>query len=348
MPDARPLRTVAIVYDETAVCSPGESETGAGEAAAVAAVASVVDDVADTAKRHGVDVTRVALSADGPTMLRQVAGIEADVVVNLAESWAGSARYEAAVAWALEVRGGPYTGVGPRALALCLDKPTTRAVLASCGVPVPAGAVVTSADDGWPAGLSTSGRWIVKPAAQDASHGIDAASVVDGPDAALARARQLSERGLGAAVVERFVDGGEVNVSIVELGDAPARVLPIARIDFSRLPPGTPHILTYAGKWDAASPEYAGTESVEARDLTPLQRERITAAALGAWRALGLAGYGRVDMRLDADGHPWVIDVNPNPDLSKDAGLVLAADRAGLSYDQLVMGLLTGATHARR
>lgn len=345
---ARPLRTVAIAFDEASVHTPGEADTGAAEAAAVAAVASVIDDVEAAAKRHGLEVTRVPLSSDGPTMLRQVAAIASDVVVNLAESWAGSARYEAAVAWALEVRGRPYTGVGPRALSLCLDKPTTRAVLLARGVPVPEGTVIASTDEGWPAGLSRSGAWIVKPAAQDASHGIDAASVVHGPDAVLARVRHVIARGLGPALVERYIEGGEVNVSIVELGDAPPRVLPIARIDFSRMPSGTPHILTFAGKWDPSSPEYAGTESVEARDLTDDQRQRITAAALGAWRALGLTGYGRVDMRLDPEGHPWVIDVNPNPDLSKDAGLVLAATRAGMSYDQLVMGLLTGAMHARR
>jgi D-alanine-D-alanine ligase len=345
---ARPLRTVAIVYDEASVRAPGEADTGAAEAAAVAAVAHVVDDVEQVARRHGLEATRVPLVSDGPAMLRQVAGITADVVVNLAESWAGSARHEAAVAWALEVRGGPYTGVGPKALALCLDKPTTRAVLAARGLPVPEGAVVADPDAGWPSGLSTSGSWIVKPVAQDASHGIDAASVVHSPEAALARVRHLASRGLGAALVERYVDGGEVNVSIVELGDAPARVLPIARIDFSRMPPGAPHILTDAGKWDAASPEYAGTESVEACDLKGKPRERVTAAALGAWRALGLSGYGRVDMRLDPDGRPWVIDVNPNPDLSRDAGLALAASRAGLSHDQLVMGVLTGAMHARR
>jgi D-alanine-D-alanine ligase len=346
--DARPLRTVAIAFDETSVLAPERADTGAAEAAAVASVGSVIDDVEAVARRHGLEVQRVPLSAHGPTMLRQVAGLSADVVVNLAESWAGSARHEAAVAWALEVRGGPYTGVGPRALSLCLDKPTARAVLAASGVPVPEGAVLAQTDAGWPAGLATQGRWIVKPAAQDASHGIDAASVVDGPEEALARARHLAERGLGAALVERYVEGGELNVSIVELAGDAARVLPIARIDFSRMPLGFPHILTYAGKWAPESPEYAGTESVEARDLTDGQRRRITEAALGAWRALGLAGYGRVDLRLDAEGRPWVIDVNPNPDLSRDAGLSLAASRAGLSHDQLVMGLLTGALHARR
>jgi D-alanine-D-alanine ligase len=338
---------VAILYDQLALDAPEGADTGPAEAEAVASVGGVIAEVADVVRRHGMLVETVALSPDGPTFLRQIADLRAELAVNLAESWAGRAALEAGVGWALAASGIPYTGAPPVALTLCLSKPLTRAVLAAHGVPIPAGATLGSGDP-WPAALPRTGPWIVKPAAQDASHGIDAGSVVADAEAALARVTHLEARGLGPALVERYVDGAEVNVSIVELHDAPPRVLPIARIDFTRMPNGLPHILSFAGKWDVASPEYRGSESVEATDLTVAQRESITAVALGAWRALGLRGYGRVDLRLDVDGRPWVIDVNPNPDLSRDAGLCLAAGRAGLSFDQLVLGLLSGALHVRR
>ncbi len=372
--------SVAIVFDETALLDPGGGDVGATERAAVEAVFGVVDAVARVAERAGARVTRVGLSADGPTFLRQVAALDADVVVNFAETWQGQASREAAVAWALEARGIPYTGAPPRALTLCLDKPTTRAVLASADVGVAYGVVLRTPDDAWPAQAPTTGPFIVKPAAQDASHGIDADSVVADASGALRVAQRLFARGLGPALVERYIDGRELNVSIVQLDMGPPRVLPIAEIVYaaaveaptavpsarqpgaqpgaqagelaetppSTRPAGLPRILTFASKWDPQSPDYQASQSVEARNLSSTLRRDVECAALLAWQALGMRGYGRVDMRVDERDRPLVIDVNPNPDLSPDAGLALAAGRAGLSYDQLVCGLLSGAVHAGR
>jgi D-alanine-D-alanine ligase len=347
MPTAFP-RSVAIVFDERALVDPGGGDVGSAERAAVEAVGAVIDDVESIARARGARVERIALSADGATFLRQVAALGVDVVVNFAETWGGRADLEAAVGWALQARGIAYTGAPPRALTLCLDKPTTRAVLAAAGVGVADGVVLAGPDDAWPARVPTAGPWIVKPAAQDASHGIDADSVVVDADGARARARVLFERGLGPVLVERFIDGRELNVSMVELKDAPPRILPVAEIVYGEMPAGSPRILTFASKWDPDSADYHASVSVEARDLSPELRGEIERTALAAWRALGLRGYGRVDLRVDDAGRPYVIDVNPNPDLSRDAGLALAASRAGIDYAELVEGILLGALHAHQ
>lgn len=342
---SRALRSVAIVWDALATADAASAETGAAEAAAVAAVGGVVEDVARVAAALGLRVDRAPLASDRRAMLRQVAALDADVVVNLAESWAGEVRSEAGVAWLLELRGLAYTGASPRALGLCLEKPLTRALLAAAGVPVPEGVVI----DGPSAKVSVGpGSWIVKPAAQDASHGIDERSVVTGEAAVRERVAYLVGRGLGPALIERYVDGRELNVSIVELEGAPARALPIAEIDYARFPAGLPKILTFAAKWDEQSAEYRGSASVEAAGLEPSIRARVEGVALAAWRALGLRDYGRVDLRLDARGEPFVIDVNPNPDLSRGAGLSLAAERAGISYEALIEKLLRGAMRRAR
>jgi D-alanine-D-alanine ligase len=340
------IRSIAIVYDAAAVEDPAAAETGAAEAAAVASVAQVIDDIASVASALSCRVERVPLPPDPAGLLGAILAIRADVVVNLAESWAGQARFEPAVAWMLECLGRPYTGAPPRALALCLEKPSTRAVLASAGLPVPRGVLLPRSDDPIDREALGRGPWIVKPAAQDASHGIDSGSVVDAEEALRARVSELDRRGLGPALIEEYIDGRELNVSIVELDGAPPRVLPIAEIVFgTEFPRGVPRILTYAAKWNEQSAEYRGSRSVEARDLDAGLRAQVEKLALAAWRALGLRDYGRVDLRLDARG-PFVVDVNPNPDLSRGAGLCLAAERAGIGYEELVVGILRGA--ARR
>jgi D-alanine-D-alanine ligase len=340
------LRRIAIVYDGVAVENAAETETGTAEAAAVASVAGVVEAIAEIARGIGLAVDRIPLPGDVHGLFRALQAIRADVVVNLAESWAGKARFEAAVAWMLECLGCPYTGSPPRALSLCLDKPLARAVLAQAGVPIPRGTVLESAEAPFDRARLGPGPFIVKPAAQDASHGIDRGSVVEGEDAMRVRVQRLLERGLGPALVEEYIDGRELNVSLVDLDGKGPRMLPVAEIEFGpEFPNDAPRILTFAAKWDASSDEYRGSRSVEARDLDPRQRARIEEIALAAWRALGLRDYARIDLRVDDRG-AFVIDVNPNPDLSPGAGLCVAAERAGIAYPELVEGILRGA--ARR
>jgi D-alanine-D-alanine ligase len=189
---------------------------------------------------------------------------------------------------------------------------------------------------------SVPAPWIVKPVREDASHGIAAASVVADRKAMQARVAYVLERYKQPALVEEYVDGREFNVSILGTGEG-ARALPLAEIDFSRLPPGAPRVLTYEGKWDEASPEYRGTMPKPVDEADPGLLEAVRRTALLAYRALGLRDYGRVDLRVDAKRGPLVIDVNPNPDVSPGAGLALAAARGGLSHARLVAEILEAA-----
>jgi D-alanine-D-alanine ligase len=258
------------------------------------------------------------------------------VLFNFVESLRGVAELESAIRGAMSVRGIPVTGAPLEGLANCLSKPRARALATAAGVPVPAGCVIASATDD---ASSLPHPCIVKPAAQDASHGIDAASVCSTPAETKARALKLIERGLGPALCEQFVDGREYNVSMIELvegGTRTLKTLPIAEITFDGFPEGAPRILTYAAKWEQESVEYKGSVSVEAKDLTPELAAALTKHANAAFRALNLSGYGRVDFRVDAAGHPYAVDINPNPDFSRGAGFHLAGERAGYTYEDLV------------
>jgi len=263
-----------------------------------------------------------------------------DLVFNLCESLNGDTRNELVVPAVLDMLKVPYTGPGPLTIGLCLDKDRTKQVLLHNQVPTPEHRVVRTPDEltdaSDPLGLD---RLVypqfVKLLREDASIGIEASNLVEGRAQLAARARDLMVEHRQPVLVERYIEGREVNVTVLGNG-ADARVLPLHEIDFAKLPPGRPRVLTYAAKWDEKHVDYIGTVPVPMANITPEVERAIGDVALRSFHALGLSDYGRVDMRLDASGTPWVIDVNPNCDLSPDAGLPRTARSIGLDYPQII------------
>jgi D-alanine-D-alanine ligase len=256
-----------------------------------------------------------------------------DLVFNLCESLGGDARHEAVLPSLLELAGIPYTGSGPLGLSVALRKDLTKRLLQSHGVPTPVGVVV---DEDRPSAelfksLGLEFPLIVKPTREDASVGISMKSVVRDRRELFARVAEVRARFHQPALVERFVDGRELYVSLV--GGA---ALPMHEIDFSAMPAGRPRIVSYEGKWNLASDEYHGTRPVHAEGLDARVRALCVDAARGAFAALELRDYARVDLRLAEGGRPFVIDVNPNCDLSDGAGVSRAASFGGLAYPDLI------------
>ena len=180
--------------------------------------------------------------------------------------------------------------------------------------------------------------WFLKLVHEDASVGIEADCLVRTPDELRKRATYMFAEWKQPVLAERYVDGREINVTL--LGDGPTlRVLPLHEIDFAAMPADRPHIVSYAAKWDEAHVDYAGTKPVPLRGADPELAARVVATARAAWDAVGLRDYGRVDLRVDAAGTPWVIDVNPNCDISPDAGVHRAAMAYGWTYPQLIGGI---------
>src|SRR5213080_1258212 len=171
---------------------------------------------------------------------------------------------------------------------------------------------------------------IVKPAAEDASAGLDRGSVVTDRKALRARVAAMTEQ-FDEVLVQEYVAGREFNVGLVG-----SRTLPISEIDFARMPEGAWPILTYAGKWDAGSADDLGSVPVCPAAIPQKLADKLVKLAEAAWRILQGKGYGRVDLRVDEQGRAWVLDVNPNPDLNDDAGLSRMAKAAGWDYAELV------------
>ena len=315
---------VAILHNDDNRLRNGEPD----DAIAVRSVITVADAVQAACEAIGWEPVRVTVNRDPREMLGRLD--RADVVFNLAESVDGDPSLEPAVAWLLDWCAYAFTGSSGTALALALDKQITKAVLDAHGVATPRAAVLADRAAPLPALRYPA---IVKPVRHDASHGIHTESIVADEREARERTGRIINRYAQPALVEEFVDGREFNVALLA-----ESALPIREIVFS-----DPPILTYEAKWMPQSADYAATMPVFCEDLPPELRGRLLVAARTAWDALGLRGYARVDVRVDAAGHPFVLDVNPNPDLSPDAGFALAAAHAGISYAELIAALVEDA-----
>jgi D-alanine-D-alanine ligase len=132
-------------------------------------------------------------------------------------------------------------------------------------------------------------------------------------------------------LVQQYIDGREINVGIVD-----GEVLPIAEINFGDMPRGMWKIVSYQSKWITGSDEDLGATPSCPADLPPDLTRELEQIALGAWKAVGGQGYGRVDLRIDSSGRPWLLEVNPNPDISPDAGLARMSRVAGMDYNALI------------
>ena len=290
----------------------------------VAAVMVSLKRITAILKAAGHQVQHVAAR---PGMAWVRACQRADLVINLCEGLEGVSGMEPMVVGALELTGTPFTGCGTRPIALCHKKPVINAWLASQGLPIPEWIMPRGnrvpADFPLPA--------IVKPAAEDASVGIDQGAVVTTKKALKERVAALTEQ-YDEVIVQRYIGGREFNVGLVG-----STVLPISEIDFSAMAKGRWHIVSFEGKWEPGSLDDLGSQPVCPADIPDALGKELTALAAQAWAAVGGSGYGRVDLRVDEDGKAWVIEVNPNPDLSEDAGLANMARAAGWTYEDLVL-----------
>jgi D-alanine-D-alanine ligase len=287
----------------------------------------------------GVPHTTVAVK-DG-RVWEHFAEISGAVVCNLLEAPPGRPQLNAAATAALELLGVRFTGSSAAALWLTTDKLATRALLGACGLPVAAGGRLDLRD---PSVLErVPPPWILKPAWEDASVGLDRGAVAATPEEALARAAALARRFPGQpTLVEHFLPGREFNVSLLEGGQG-VEALPVAEIVFLDFPAGAPALVGYEAKWATGSFEETHTVRRFPGEQDAALVARVGALATAAWTVSGLSGYGRVDLRLDEDGDPVILEVNSNPCLSADAGFMAAARNAGLSIADVVGRILEAA-----
>jgi D-alanine-D-alanine ligase len=262
-------------------------------------------------------------------------------VFNLVESPPARPRLQVEAAAALEALGVRFTGSAAEAIWLTTDKLASRRRLQEHGLWVAPGGALDPDD---PRILETvPPPWILKPALEDASLGLEGDAITDRPEVACARARALAARFRQPILVEHLLDGREFNVSLLGAADE-VEVLPLAEMLYVDFPRDQPRVLDWAAKWDEGSFAYRHTvRRFMAPDEDQELAARLEATARAAWEACGVSGYARVDLRLDEAGTPCVLEVNANPCLAADAGFVAAATTAGIDAAGLVRRILAAA-----
>ncbi|WP_428264912.1 D-alanine--D-alanine ligase family protein [Haliangium sp.] len=266
-----------------------------------------------------------------------------DVVMNLIEFFHDDASLEAHVAGLYELLGVAYTGSEPFALALCQNKYRTKLLLEAAGLPTSPYVLIER--EPVPRDHELEFPLIVKPALEDASGGIEEASVVHDQAGLEARVSQVLKEFKMPALVEEYVDGREIHAAI--LGRTPPEVLPLFEMEFddSEFNPDEewrPQIISYRAKWDPHSPDFYSMEGTcPAQELDPELEEYIREVAAEAFKAVGCRDYARIDMRVDEeDGEAYILEVNPNPDLSDGAAYMECATASGRSFEQTIAEII--------
>ena len=254
-----------------------------------------------------------------------------DLVFNLCEGYDDRSEGEVFVAGLLELLRIPYTGSAPSALALGLEKSRTKALLSASGIPTPRSVLCrTSAD----APIGPRFPLMLKLDREDASLGITPANVVADEAALRQRLGELLEAYQTPVLVEEFVDGREFTVAILD-----GTPIALEEIEFDV----SPRIVCYRAKWEKASPQYRGTRASFTPVVTGIQRQEMLTLATRVYELLGIRDYGRVDFRMDQEGHVFVLEANPNPDITPDSGYQKALDAAGISYQDFIARLVRNA-----
>jgi len=309
----------------------------------------VLGQIEGALRSVGHESRRVMVDSEVAPLVQTLVENRPDLVINLAESFAGKSALESNIAALLNLLDLRYTGSSPAGLLVAGDKTLSKKVLRFHGIKTPEFATVYRGMVDWAGDVQFP--LIVKPPQEDASLGITQKSIVHDVRELLEKIAEIQGEYQSPALAEQFVEGREYYVGV--LGNQNAKALPVIELDFSKFPADRPRIASWEAKWgdegDAKGAEFEGTESVFPDDLPDDLRDRMQKAAVDAFHALRLRDYARIDMRVTDAGDIYIIEVNPNCYLEAKSEFARAAERDGLQYDALIAQIveLAAARYAR-
>ena len=287
------------------------------------------EEMAKALRKYNYEAYTLNILDNLTTFIKDYEKNKPDVVFNLVELYKDQPRLEMSFTGILELMNVAFTGAPPLALGTCQNKTLTKRILNSLGIRTPRYKIIKTMDRSFRLGLHYP--LIVKPALEDASVGIDNDAIVDNVDALKKRVEYVFNSFNQHALVEEFILGRELNIAV--FGDKNPTILPISEIDFSQMPDDLHPIVSFQAKWDPMHVAYHKTIPICPAQLSDKTRKEAEIMALNCFRAVGCRDYARVDMRLSkSDNKLYVLEVNPNPDLTEDAGFMRSATHGGYSY----------------
>jgi D-alanine-D-alanine ligase len=294
-------------------------------------------DVVSTLRKLGHDVKPLGVKSDLGVLRSAIEDWKPHIAFNLLEEFDGVAVYDQNVVSYLELLHVPYTGCNPRGLMLARDKVLSKKLFSFHRIPFPDFMVV-------PQGRTVKRpKWlafplIVKSVTEEASLGISQASIVQDDDKLKERVEFIHESVGTGALIERYIEGRELYVGV--MGNGHVHVLPVWELVMDKLPDDARRIATERVKWSRTYQDKYGIRSGEARNLPEGKSEEIQHLAKRVYRALGLSGYARIDVRMDGEGNVYVLEANPNPQIAHDEDFSDSAEKAGYTYKDLLQELL--------
>jgi len=325
-PAPQPLERVLVAYSAIEASVRGEARELEAELETIQTARTIAEQLniagirAQTCVVYDLsDVDRIAREFD----------VDRTLVFNLCEHLQGDSHRDGEVAQRMTDLGIQFTGASVTALANCLDKSRAKAMLQAAGVPTARYQVFTRPD----APIRVPFPAFVKPLAEDASIGIDRDAVAHDEAALRRRVAYVLDTYREPALVEEFIDGREFNVGM--WGNGKLYTLPLAELDYCDWDDPYQRFLHFEAKWNPEAVEYQTMYARCPADVDEALADRLRKVARRAYKVMGCRDYARVDMRLK-DGKPLVLEVNPNPCLSPDAGFSNAARVAGYEYPDVV------------
>ncbi len=294
------------------------------------------DEVEAALRDLGHPVTSVRIS-DADLFLR-LRDYDPDkyIVLNWCEELPGTPHSEATVARILTSMNFTYTGSPAEVLALSWDRKRVKQLLHQHALPTPRWRIYPSSRaDGW-----DSFPAIVKPSQEHCSYGITSASVVETPDELAEQVAAVEERFRQPVLVEDFIDGREFHVSLWgNRGNGGVEMLPPAEMDFSMFQNVRDRLCTFDSKYRPGSRHYEEIQVQIPAALNDMELRQLEQTSMMAYRIFGCLDYSRLDIRL-RDGTFYVLDINPNPDITLETSIVQSAELAGFSYGAMISHLI--------
>jgi len=305
-------------------------------------------DVREALQNLGHEVRMVAVDADLGPIRKAIDEWKPHIAYNLVEAFGDNSANDFYVVSYLDMIKMPYTGCNPRGLLLSRSKALAKKLMAYHRIKVPRfrtfrwGRTIQERDV-----RNLNYPLVVKPLLEQGSIGVAKTSFCNNIDELTERVIQVQEMTGGDAIAEEYIDGRELYVTVI--GNERLQVLPIRELIFAREDTDAQRIATYRVKWDEKYREARGLDYQFARTLPAGMAEYIERLAKRIYRILELSSYARMDLRLSSQGQLYVLEANPNAAIANNEDVAFSAERAGMSYEDLIQKILNlGLRYSKR